>query len=249
MAKLRRNRRGLKVVFAGPTVYGLELDWGDIELRRPAQQGDVEQAVADGASVIGIVDGHYQQVGAVWHKEILFALKSGVAVYGSSSMGALRAAECEAFGMVPIGKIARAYCRGDLCDDADVALTNGPGELGFPPLTEPMVTVVATVGRLQVLGLVDAAQAQALVRAAHSLFFADRTIAAMFERADLGDCGPAIRGAYLANHVDPKADDARALVETIRRGEHAPQTPLGWDLVISPFWNSRTVRSEIVTRQ
>lgn len=249
MAVLRRNCGSLKVVFAGPTIYGLDVDWADIELRRPAQHGDIEQAVADGARAIGIVDGHYQQVAAVWHKEILFALASGVSVYGSSSMGALRAAECEAFGMVPIGDIAQRYCSGDLFDDADVAVINGPAELGFPPLTEPMVAVVATVEHLRGLELVTAAQAQAVVRAARSMYFADRTVAAMFEGAELGECRDAVGAAYLANHVDPKAKDARLLIETIRRRAPAPQAQPAWDLASSPFWTGRTVRSDVVTQQ
>src|SRR5690606_24320898 len=129
---------------------------------------------------IGLVDGHYQQVGAVWHKEILHALSAGAAVFGAASMGALRAAECEAFGMVPVGAIARRYCAGALYDDADVALTNGPAELGFPPLTEPMVDVEATLAHLTSHGLVTPAQARAISAAARAVFFADRTIEAVF---------------------------------------------------------------------
>ena len=133
----------MKVVFAGPSLHGAEFDPGDVVIRGPAEMGDLERAVAAGATAVGLVDGHYQQVGAVWHKEILFALASGVAVYGAASMGALRVSECEAFGMIPVGDIAHRYCSGELFDDADVALTNGPAELGFPPLTEAMVDVEA----------------------------------------------------------------------------------------------------------
>src|SRR3954452_8807487 len=104
----------MKVVFAGPSIHGLDLDLEGIVLRGPAEMGDFERAVTDGATVIGLVDGHYQQVGAVWHKEILMALAAGVTVFGAASMGALRASECEAFGMIPVGDIARRYCTGEL---------------------------------------------------------------------------------------------------------------------------------------
>ena len=107
------------VVFAGPSLYGAQFDPGDVVIRSPAQMGDIERAFADGATAIGLIDGHYQQVGAIWHKEILLALSGGVAVFGAASMGALRAAECEPFGMVPVGAIARRYCSGELYDDAD----------------------------------------------------------------------------------------------------------------------------------
>ena len=150
-----------------------------IDLRRPAQQGDVEAAVSDGAVAIGLVDGHYQQVGAVWHKEILLALSMGVRVFGAASMGALRAAECAAFGMIPVGGIANGYCSGELFDDADVAVTNGPLELGYPPLTEPMVTVAATLTDLAARDLLGPEESRSILAAAQSIYFADRTIEAM----------------------------------------------------------------------
>ena len=143
----------MKIVFAGPSLCGAEYDAGDVIVRGPAQMGDLERAVAEGAHAVGLIDGHYQQVGAVWHKEILLALSSGVAVYGAASMGALRAAECEAFGMVPVGDIARRYCSGALFDDADVALTNGPAELGFPPLTEEVKRKILGLNAARLLGI------------------------------------------------------------------------------------------------
>ncbi len=97
----------MKIVFAGPSLHGTPVEWGDIVCRGPAETGAIERALGDGATVIGLVDGHYQQVGAVWHKEILAALAAGAAVFGAASMGALRAAECAPFGMVPVGSIAR----------------------------------------------------------------------------------------------------------------------------------------------
>ena len=97
----------MKVLFAGPSVYGLDLDLSGIVLRHPAKQGDVIAAVRDGATAIGLVDGYFGGAAAVWHKEILYALSLGVRVLGASSMGALRAAECAAYGMEPIGEVAR----------------------------------------------------------------------------------------------------------------------------------------------
>ncbi len=52
-----------------------------------------------------------------------------------------------AFGMKPIGAIALAYASGALDDDAAVALSHGPAELGFPPVTEPLVNVEPTLQR------------------------------------------------------------------------------------------------------
>src|SRR6185369_3188776 len=75
----------------------------------PARMGSVYRAVHDGARTVGIVDGFYERVPAVWHKEILWALAEGVRVYGAASMGALRAAELDTYGMIGVGEIYRQY--------------------------------------------------------------------------------------------------------------------------------------------
>jgi hypothetical protein len=234
----------MKVIFAGPSLYGVPCDPGGLVIRGPAQMGDVERAVAEGATAIGLIDGHYQQVGAVWHKEILLALSAGVAVYGAASMGALRAAECEPFGMVPIGSIARRYCSGDLYDDADVALTNGPAELGFPPLTEAMVDVEATAAHLLAQRLVTAAGAAAIIAAARGLFFADRSLDALCEKL-----GPDRAALYRAHRVSQKSRDALELVEVLKALNPATEAPPpAWRFARSPFWADRvTPRSSSVT--
>src|SRR4051794_13144181 len=116
----------MRILFAGPSIHGVAPDLSGIALRPPAKQGDVAQAVLDGATSIGLVDGYFDAVAAPWHKEILFALAHGVGMLGASSMGALRAAECASFGMRPVGSIAHAYLSGDLDDDAAVAISHGP---------------------------------------------------------------------------------------------------------------------------
>jgi hypothetical protein len=237
----------LKVVFAGPSIHGVDIDFAGIDLRRPAQQGDVEQAVADGAQVIGLIDGHYQQVGAVWHKELLFALSSGVAVYGAASIGALRAAECEAFGMKPVGIIAQRYCSGELVDDADVALLNAPAEMGYQPITEPLVNAMATIDAISAAGAISPPEHDALLRAAKTLFFADRSPESIVATADLGGRKSRILACYLANRVDLKAIDAALLVDAVRQHRASPPQSPRWSFAKSPFWRDRQVRSFSVT--
>ena len=53
---------------------------------------------------IGIIDGVFLDVASVWHREILWALSQGVHVFGAASMGALRAAELDGFGMRGVGR-------------------------------------------------------------------------------------------------------------------------------------------------
>ena len=85
----------------------------DADYRPPAKQGDICRAVQErGPDAVALIDGYFEQVPAVWHKEILWAMKLGVQVYGASSMGALRAAELQQFGMIGVGKIFEAYVSG-----------------------------------------------------------------------------------------------------------------------------------------
>ena len=106
------------ILFIGPSLP--ERESGEppgFERRPPAAQGDVYRATLEKPRAIGIVDGYFHGVPAVWHKEILWAMTKGIHVFGAASMGALRAAELHPFGMRGVGRIFEAYRDGALSDD------------------------------------------------------------------------------------------------------------------------------------
>jgi hypothetical protein len=164
------------VIFAGPsfppskrpTIAGLE--W-----RPPLRRGDLYLAALDRPSIIGVVDGYFETVPTVWHKEILWAMAHGVHVYGAASIGALRAAELADFGMIGIGLVYREFRSGGLTDDDEVAVLHGPAELDYVPVTEAMVNVRSTVDCALGSGIVEPNVAAVLVSTAKSLFYKDRT--------------------------------------------------------------------------
>lgn len=122
---------------------------------------------------VGIIDGAFLQRLAVTPKEVLRALEAGVRVYGASSMGALRAVECAAFGMIGVGKIFDLFYSGALEADDEVAITYDPETL--TPTSEPMVNI-----RLALAAAVSGSQllpetAEKAERLAKSLYFPDRT--------------------------------------------------------------------------
>ncbi len=96
------------IVFTGPTLSASDAR-KELEALYlpPAAQGDVYRAARTRPVAIGIIDGVFDQVPSVWHKEILWAMSQGIHVFGSASMGALRAAEIAAFGMTGVGEIFR----------------------------------------------------------------------------------------------------------------------------------------------
>lgn len=226
----------MKVLFAGPSLYGQDFDVTGLDRRPPARQGDIHRAVLDGADAIGLIDGVFGFVPSVWHKEILFALSEGARVLGGASLGALRAAECASFGMEPVGEIAHAYASGVRNEDADVCLAHAPGEMDFMPLSEPLVDVEASVANLLSAGRISGEQAWAWLDAARTIYFADRTVAAMLETARL----PAELAAdYREFRVGVKARDALELVERLKSlpdSRSAP--PAAWAFRPSDPWRA-----------
>jgi len=244
----------MKVLFVGPTLHGEAREAKssaapNIERRAPAAQGDIAKAVLDGATAIGLVDGRYEDVAAPWHKEILFALGEGVAVLGGGSLGALRAAECAAFGMIGVGEVFDRYARGELVDDSDVAQLHAPAELGFAPLTEALVNVEETLRRLRDGGLLKERVASELRRTARRTFFKELTYETIVARSpDLDVASDDLLKLILSRRVDLKREDAFALVARLldlpdRRSECRPawelSQPLSWRRQLARLTNAQ----------
>lgn len=199
-------------IFLGPTLPAEEATRIlDAVYLPPAAQGDVLMATDDGADVIGIVDGCFQGVPSVWHKEILWAMSRGVHVYGSASMGALRAAELSAFGMQGVGRVFEAYRDGVIDDDDEVAVIHGPEEMGYRSRTVPLVNMRATLAKAMAEGLISSEAHDATVDAAKSLFYWDRTYDALFEKSahSVGPEASRKLAEWVEHHaIDQKRDDA-----------------------------------------
>lgn len=229
-----------KVLFVGPSLPDAVAACGDaIQVLPPAAHGDVLAAVRAGATVIGIIDGNFEHVAPVWHKEILHALDEGVSVLGAASMGALRAAECDAFGMIGIGRIYEDYATGRRLDDADVALLHGPAELGYPALSLPLVNVDATLDRLQTLDVVETSDISRLRKVAGALFYKDRTWSAIVKTAFEKDDRGYILQLLYAENMNQKREDALSLVATMRNFEPTSPAKQGnWTFRATTLWHT-----------
>jgi hypothetical protein len=211
LVKRRRLRR--------PVALRAKLDVRpEIVLRPPAAQGDIYRACLLRPRAIGLIDGYFEGVPSVWHKEVLWALSQGIAVYGSASMGALRAAELDVFGMTGIGAIYDWYRSGVIEDDDEVALLHGPAEAGYVPLSEPSVNVRASCAAAVEAGVIDQAAAETVIGAARSLHYKERQWRAILDQpAHRARSGP-VQGLadWLAEgRVDQKQRDALALIEAV----------------------------------
>lgn len=213
------------VVFAGPSLdRAAARELLAAEYRPPVRRGDVEPLLRNPPAAIGIVDGVFFQTLAISPKEILLALRAGVRVYGSSSIGALRAVELERYGMSGVGSIFEAYRSGRLDADDEVATTYASD--GQRPLSCPLVTIRALLRHARDTGVLEPREAAGLARYAKRLYFPERTLGQVLTEARRRLAPPAadaLAEVFCRGTPDPKRDDAMALLETMRR-ELPPQT-------------------------
>jgi hypothetical protein len=182
-------------VFLGPSLPVAEArSILDAVYLPPVSMGDVYSLCAVAPDAIVIIDGLFEQVPAVYHKEVLHALSSGVPVYGASSMGALRAAELHPFGMIGVGDIFEAFRSGELVDDDEVAVAHATADEGYRPVSEAMVNLRFGLRNALKDGVITGEQHDALVRAAKELYYPDRSWPALRDAArEIGIEEPALQ--------------------------------------------------------
>ncbi len=199
-------------VFGGPSLPSSDrIACDGVTYLPPAARGDVTNA-AERFGAILLIDGVFHHNLAPAPKEVYAALQR-VRLFGASSMGALRVAECAPYGATPLGIIARWYCNGTIDGDDEVALLTHPQT--HVALTVPSVNVryVAWLARRR--AILTAQEADAFVRAARSVFYMDRTGGDAFAGAP-----PHAReaGAQSAQREgDLKRHDARFALRTTLR--------------------------------
>jgi hypothetical protein len=210
------------ILFAGPS---LRRDRGGLppgfDLRPPAKCGDLLATLPERPTAVLLVDGVFETGPTVWHKEILLLIEAGIAVYGAASLGALRAAELDVYGMIGIGAIYEAYRDGVIDRDDAVMVSHAPAELGHAPLTLALVDAEASIAAS---GL-DAASRQAAIRIARAMPFRDGTWDIIFTRLAEAIGEDAARTA--ANSLrkcafSQKARDTDMLIDAVAREVRRP---------------------------
>ena len=241
------------LLFVGPTLRAGDLQGLNVECLPPARQGDIYRAASiRQPRVIGIVDGVFQHVPSVWHKEILWAMKSGIHVFGAASMGALRAAELHSFGMVGVGRIFEGYRSGTLEpygdaqfeDDDEVAVIHGPPETGYLALSEAMVNIRATLSAAVSAGVIGASTREALVRIAKAMFYQERSYGSLLERAAPAGIAAqqiaALRDWLPRGKVNLKRDDALEMLAAMRAFLQTDPAPkqVGYAFAHTTLWDN-----------
>ncbi|HSD90745.1 MAG TPA: TfuA-like protein, partial [Kofleriaceae bacterium] len=217
------------LVYVGPTLPADEVRalLPGATVMPPAAVGDILRAAHQrGVRRIAIIDGYFERMAAVWHKEILVALERGIEVWGAASMGALRAAELDVFGMRGVGVIYDRYRRGALVADDEVAVAHLPAEVGYRAVSDALVNIRYALEVAIAKRLVSQRTATELLARAKATFYRERSWATLVAGI------PRLEGWQ---RPDRKADDARLLLRKLLRTPHKPsrrklRVPRTWAL-------------------
>jgi TfuA protein len=113
------------VIFLGPTLsIEKAKEILDADYKPPAKKGDLLNLISSSVKLVGVIDGYFLQDYPPTPIEVYNLLrKKNLMVFGSSSLGALRAVELKKFGMIGIGKIFDLFLKGVIDSDDEVAVT------------------------------------------------------------------------------------------------------------------------------
>ncbi|HDV5690368.1 TPA: TfuA-like protein [Legionella pneumophila] len=174
------------------------------------KKGDVLKSINDGYKRIVIIDGNFSCVPSVWHKEILTALDYGLEVFGAASMGALRAAELDAFGMKGYGRIYEMYKNEEIDGDDEVAIAYSKYN---NEQTIPLINIRLTLERINITNK------ETILDSIRSIFYAERTWGRIAQQVS-----EELYHLIKSNYADVKKEDAKSLLFYLNHQQILPMT-------------------------
>lgn len=223
-------------VFAGPSLPTDDrAEVPGLYYLPPVAQGDLLPLIEQGAKTIGIIDGFFEAVPSVLHKEVLYAISQGVIVIGGASMGALRAAELAPFGMIGIGTIYEAYSQGRIEDDDEVAVLHGPAETDYLALSDAMVDIRATLESAILAKVISELECEQLLLFAKKRNYRERRFDQLIRdglKIDaLRPCIASLETWLPSGRIPQKRRDAQAVLqEVIRQYQEGHPVKINWQL-------------------
>ena len=230
------------IIFLGPSLAASEVRLPDAEVRPPAAVGDIlALALAKRPPArIALIDGYFERMAAVWHKEILLALERGIGVYGAASKGAVRAAELARFGMIGVGEIYKAYASGELVRDDEVAVAHLPAAQGYRAVSTALVDLRYGLELAMKARAITATTRLRLIELAAARFYRERTWPLLLADARTAKISTTKLEAWLATPPPSrKATDARMLLAVLA----VPKRRIGRGAVVPRTWALRQLMS------
>lgn len=204
------------VAFVGPSLPAIAPgQYGGLALHPAARRGDVTAAWREGgARLILLIDGLIVYDYPPSPMEVLKAIEAGVELWGAASLGALRAVELEAFGMLGAGWVFARYREGVIDSDDEVVT---PLDAAGRPTTVPLVNVRFALERLVAADRVVAAAARRILLDLRELHFTVRTPQRIQAVGRAAGLGAREARALTAPAFDVKAHDAAAALAAADR--------------------------------
>ena len=186
----------------------------------PAANGDLFRLGAQPGDVVLIIDGYYFNRLPVRHREVRAIIEAGVIVIGASSIGALRAAELNAFGMLGVGAIYRLYRDRVITGDDEVCVLHASEEFGFAPQSDALINMRVTFRDAVRRRILSPSEAGLLTEVARTRAFWQRQYRGVINAATERGLAEATARAFL-DHLasirrDVKHEDALRALRFVR---------------------------------
>jgi hypothetical protein len=208
------------VIFLGPSLSREKArKILDADYRLPAKKGDLLQLILKEVNIVGLVDGYFLQDYPPTPIEVYnLVRKRNVKVFGSSSLGALRAVELGKYGMIGIGKIFRLFRDGILDSDDEVAVT-------FTDYTnyksEALIDIRYNLFLAQKYKIIDNTTRRSILKVSKQTYFPYRTYEDILDKCgikypEIGSQLESFRDYILNNKKSLKEKDAVRLLKHIK---------------------------------
>lgn len=174
------------ITFAGPSLPATpDATWKpllkQVQIRAPAQDGDILAAARDKPQTIVLLDGYYfdgydYTVPVVKQQELLLVLEAGIQIIGGASMGALYASELNQCGIVGVGQVFEWFRDGILQGSDEIVVLHLPQEFDYQLITVALVEVRYALQQLVRNQVLSSTDAQSLIQAIKKLPFTERRL-------------------------------------------------------------------------
>ena len=212
--------RSKPVIFLGPSLSREKArKILDADYRLPAKKGDLLQLILKEVDIVGLVDGYFLQDYPPTPIEVYnLVRKRNVKVFGSSSLGALRAVELGKYGMIGIGKIFRLFRDGILESDDEVAVT-------FTDYTnyksEALIDIRYNLFLAKKYKIIDNKTGSSILKVSKRTYFPYRTYEDILDKCklkypEINSQVESFRGYVLNNKKSLKERDAVRLLKHIK---------------------------------
>lgn len=207
------------VAFVGPSLpeeMRFDFQRQGIDLRAPAARGEISAAAADGNAVIALIDGVMIGDYGPSVEEVYEALEKNTVVFGAASIGALRATELCAHGMIGIGWVYKQFVSGALHRDPDL-LSLLYGDRSGLPLTIPQINVIYGLRLLVRHGRLSISVAERVEAQLRDMSYLERSPAAVGEVLLSYHIAPDIHRFIVGSDANIKVKDALLCLTQIAR--------------------------------